>query len=332
MKLLTLITIFLAFTSSCAATRRRRRNRYNDRPCGPGQYAVLSSGKNIVINCESCPTGTYRPDEKHSMEACIGCEAGRVSSTDFTHCVGDICRAGTYGTSDSTICKSCEVGKYSVVGQFTCTQCESGRYNNAVKQGSCVGEKCSGGKYGLIGQTEKSHTTCSECPAGKWSSGATSSCEVCPVGKYSFDNADTCTTHDTCSSYMYYDVLPSTTSIKTSCATCMYYSVIYSVGYFFACIVIVMNAILFMYNRAAYGYVMIMIIVASSWLLALTFCKGNPRDSVAIVSIIMNTFCFIPGVHVMITAIKKYYTEHNDKQKTTTTVTKNKMGRDMVAV
>jgi len=331
MQMIKIITIFLTFAP--AASTRRRRNRYNDRPCGPGQHAILSKSKKTVVNCETCPTNTYRTDTKHSIETCLSCEAGRVSGEDFTYCVGDICKAGTHGTTDSTTCTQCEIGKYSIVGQFSCIDCESGRYNNAIGRGSCIGDKCQGGKYGLIGQTEKQHTTCTACPEGKWSTGGASKCEDCLTGKYSFGNAVTCTSHDTCPRDMYYSISPSVTSSKTSCAKCMYYSVIYSVSYFFACLVAGMSTILYLYNRAAHCYMLVIIIPPTSWLLALTFCNGNPKNSIAIVSIIMNTFCFIPVVDAIITACKERYKKYCDKPKTASTaVTKNRMGRDMVSV
>lgn len=329
----TVIGIFLVLASCDAGTRRRRRNMYNDRPCGPGQHAILSASKKTVLSCEACPKNTYRPDTKHSMESCLGCEAGRVSSEDFTHCIGDICRAGTYGTRDATTCSPCEIGKYSLDGMFSCTQCESGRYNNVAGQGSCSGEKCPGGKYGLIGQIEKQHTSCRKCSAGTWSSAGSSQCAECSSGKYSWENSNTCISHDKCPRDMYYSTLPSTTSGKIACTKCMYYSDIYSVGYVFAAIVAGLNIMLYLYNRTKYCYVVIMIIPPSAWLLSLNFCNGKPSDGKAITSIVMNAFCIIPVINVIITAGKEQYKGYCTTRTTpTTTVTKNEIGTDMVAV
>ncbi len=67
------IALCLIFTSgdAIAQGRRRRRNLYNHRPCGPGTFAVLSRGKTRVLECRTCAHNTFRPDEKHSAENCL---------------------------------------------------------------------------------------------------------------------------------------------------------------------------------------------------------------------------------------------------------------------
>ncbi len=336
MQTFTVIGIFLLLASCDARTRRRRRNMYNDRPCGPGQQAILSKSKKLVLLCEQCPKNTYRPDTKHSMEACIKCEAGRVSSEDFTHCIGDICRAGTYGASDSTTCSSCEIGKYSIDGQFSCTDCESGRYNNDSGQGSCSGEKCPGGKYGLIGQSEKQHAFCTKCPEGKWSSDGSSQCNVCASGKYSRENADTCVSHEKCSRDMYYTSLPSATSEKIACSKCIHYSKLYFYGFVISCIILGVNIILYLYKRKNKGYIVIMfvpIIWPLAWLLNLNYCNGNPRDGKAIISIIFNVFCIIPLSNVILDECKRKDKSHFEtKHAKPSIVCKNSLGKDMVSV
>ena len=330
LKILSIILVLSPVDAEQAG--RRRRNRYNDRPCGPGQHAILSKSKKTVMNCATCPTNTYCPDTMHSIELCLSCEAGRVSSSDFTYCIGDICKAGTHGTIGSITCTQCEIGKYSVIGQFSCIDCESGRYNNAIGKGICIGDMCQAGKYGLIGQIKKLHTACSECPEGKWSVVGASLCNVCPDGTYSFGNAVTCTSHDKCPMDMYYSTSPSVTSNKTSCTKCMHYSVIYSISYFLACLVVFTSTIMYLHNCTTHCYMLVIIIPPLSWLLALTFCNGNPKNSIAIVSIIMNSFWLIPPVNALITTCNRYYKEYCDKPSSVQVVKKNSMGKDTVVV
>lgn len=333
MRNFTAIVIFIILSSCDAGTRRRRRNMYNDRPCGAGQHAILSKSKRTVMSCEACPKNTYRPDTKHAMEACLKCEAGRVSSEDFTHCTGDICRAGTYGTSDSIICTPCEIGKYSVDGKFSCNDCESGRYNNAIGQDSCDGENCPGGKYGPVGQSEKQHAFCTKCPEGKWSLEGISQCDVCISGKYSRENADTCISHEKCPRDKFYSALPSTTSSKISCKKCIYYSDVYFAGFVFSCVVFGMNIILYLYDRKKYYYILLVNIPTVVLILTLTFCIGKPKDNLAIISIVINIFCICPVVNAMITLCKKYYNVYCEtRKKPSTKVVKNSMGRDMIIV
>jgi hypothetical protein len=309
---------------------------YNDRPCGPGQHAILSASKKRVLSCEACPKNTYRPDTKHSMETCLGCEAGRVSSEDFTHCIGDVCTAGTYGKSDSTTCSPCEMGTYSLHGEFSCTKCESGRYNNVPGEGSCSGEKCPGGKYGLIGQIEKQNTNCWVCPAGKWSSDGSSECTTCIPGKYSMENSKHCINHKRCPRDMYYTYLPSSISEKISCSKCIYYSELYLASFVTSYVMLCVNILLYLYKRKIKGYIVIMfvpIVWPLAWVINLYYCNGNPIDTKAIISMIFNAFCIIPLSCVIKTELKNIYQQHcTEAQKTPTTITKNSMNRDTMSV
>lgn len=56
------ITLIFFVVNVEGGTRRRRRNMYNDRPCGPGQKAVLSASKKTVINCIQCEVNKFRPE------------------------------------------------------------------------------------------------------------------------------------------------------------------------------------------------------------------------------------------------------------------------------
>ena len=336
MSIFTKIVIFIILSTSDAGTMRRRRNMYNDRPCGPGEYAILSKSKKRVTSCETCPTNTYRPDTKHAMENCIQCEAGRVSSEDFTHCQGDICRAGTYGSIVSTTCTQCDIGKYSSDAQFMCIDCESGRFNNMPGQSSCSGEKCPGGKYGLIGQREKQTNACMKCPNGKWSSDGSSQCTNCESGKYSTENSHSCISHKECPRDMYYTYLPDTTSEKIVCSKCIHYSQLYFCGFIISFVILGANIILYIYKRKNKSYIFIMfvpIVWPLAWLINLNYCNGKPSDIKAIVSIAFNIFCIIPMVNEILSKCRRQFESFNEKQKLqVTTVSKNTLGRDMISV
>ena len=340
MHLFKTITIALAFATS-EATTRRRRNRYNDRPCGPGQHAILTPSKKTVANCVMCSVNTYRTDIKHSEEACLTCEAGRVSSEDFTYCIGDICKPGTYGTVGSNTCSKCLAGQYSILGQFSCTECESGRSNTVSGKGNCIGTMCPGGKYGLVGQITKATTSCTNCSKGKWAPGGTDTCEVCEDGKYSLGEAASCTSHESCSIDMYWETPPSTTSNKSTCVRCIYTSDIYSAGYFFACAVAIINTCLFLYDRNKNCHMLLFIVCSGGWALGLTTCSSRPHNILAIISMVMNAFCLLPAWGGFEEVCREHNKTQNIKKKKKTSQTlnaetemtkKNEIGMDMVAV
>lgn len=310
MNLLKTLMLLSAFNVSFASMRRRR-NMYNNRPCGPGQKAVLSASKKTVLDCIQCEVNKFRPDPKHSSENCIQCKPGRQSSPDKSYCIGDVCRAGTYGISDSFGCKECNAGHYSDIGEFKCKACESGRYNTQPKQSTCMGEMCPEGKFGLHAQTNSNNVgVCNTCPAGKWSSKGAEICTECPEGKWSQENAGHCNDHKKCPVGSYNIVEPHSEIYNIKCKRCIYFSDTYFAAYLVAVIIAILNTSLFIYNVKEHCYVLCFLISPAAWAIALTTCNYYPHNTPAIISIIMNTFCLIPIVNITAKKVTKYYTKY----------------------
>ena len=324
---LKIIALCIIFTSSeaIAQGRRRRRNLYNHRPCGPGTFAILSRGKTRVLECRNCANNTFRPDEKHSAENCLPCEAGRHSNEEKTYCVGYVCRAGTHGTIGSLICDDCEEGYYSDIGAFKCTACESGRYNTAPKQTTCLGEMCPSGKYGLNAQTSTTNLgLCHTCPAGKWSSTGASICTTCPDGKWSPENADHCQDHDKCHRGTYPGASKTSTSGDAKCERCIHYSNVYFAAYLYAATLSILIALIFLSNMRNTCYMLFFIICPGAWATTLVSCTSKPDDIPAIISLVMNTFITVPVFRYFHTSAKKWHHAHKEKiQEKTIHHTKN---------
>ena len=277
--------------SVAAGRRRRRRNLRNMISCGKGQHAIWNSYKR-VIGCEDCPPNTYRPDDVHYTENCIVCPGGRQANIDHTHCIGEICPIGKFGVAGAVGCTDCAAGKYSVAGSFSCRECESGRYNSEAGSGVCLGQMCAAGKYGLVGQTARDHTTCQPCESGKWSSVGGGVCRHCPEGQYSGSESSTCYTHEKCPTNSFYKVQPSTSSDKIVCERCIYADDITSAAYYIAVMVACVNTLLFLAKIKSYCYVLLFIVCAGGWASWLNFCAGRKRgDTSIIISMVMNSLC-----------------------------------------
>ena len=294
-----------------AGTRRRRRNMYNDRPCGPGEKAVLSESKKRVLNCIQCEVNKFRPDAKHSAENCIQCKPGRHSIPDKNYCIGDVCHAGTYSTIGSVVCKECSAGHYSETAEFECKKCESGRYNTQPKQSTCTGEMCPEGKFGLIAQTTSTNSgICKTCPVGKWSSKGAGICTECPEGKWSNEGAGHCIDHKKCQVGSY-NIAESPSGIyNIKCKRCIYFSDTYFAAYLVAVIIAILNTSLFVYNVKEHCYVLCFLISPAAWAIALTSCNYYPHNTPAIISIAMNTFCLIPIINITAKKVTKFYTKY----------------------
>ena len=284
-----------------AAGRRRRRSLYNVRPCGPGEKAIWTSSKKKVNSCVSCEKGKYRTDTSHALEECMLCPGGRHSSDDLTYCLGDICKAGSYGLADTTVCKQCPAGKYSGKdGVFACKECESGRFVGVVGANHCQGELCPAGKWGIGGAVSQDGIgVCSPCEAGKYSLAGATSCLACPDGKYSREGATVCIDHDKCPHNSYPDVVPRTDSSKISCKRCIYSSEHYYVAFVFAIVVSGLNMAFFIYKRSILAGVCLSL-VPMGWILFMNVCNSRRSDiRWSIISFVMNLICLYPLCSLM---------------------------------
>ena len=302
-----------------AMTAGRRRSLYNERPCGPGQRAIWTPYKNKVDSCVSCEEGKYRSDSSHALEKCNICEGGRYSSQDFSYCIGDICKAGSFGVSGKSDCALCPTGKYSQVdGLFICKECESGRFSISPGSLDCMGDMCPAGKWGASGASSDSVSrACYTCHAGHFSHAGSSMCIACPKGKYSSENAGFCIEHHKCSLNSYPDVEPTTVSTKVSCARCIYSSDIVFIGFVFAVIVASINILLFLYNRSKYCHALFFVISPVIWALFVSMCRTKPGNVGAIISVAMNLMCTFPVYSALkykyIEILKKRTNETNEK-------------------
>ena len=305
-KSMTKYILVLAIVFSCSNTtvsamvggRRRRRNLYKIRPCGPGQHAIWYPSKKKVESCVSCEEGKYRSDNSHSIEECNTCEAGRHSSDDLTYCIGDICKEGSYGTAGKNGCSQCPSGKYSAtLGMFSCTDCESGRYSSKEGSKNCLGTLCPAGKWGTTGSVSLSNIgVCTPCVAGKFSNAGDAQCTICPDGKYSIEGGQAiCIEHDKCPRNSYLNVDAPKDSSKISCKRCIYSSEYYFAAFVFAITVASLNTITFLYDTSKYCWSLIFVICPSVWSVFMNMCKSAPGSVPATVSILMNTMCLFPS-------------------------------------
>lgn len=301
--------------------RRRRRSLYNERPCGPGQMAIWTPSKKKVDSCVSCEEGKYRSDSSHALEKCNICEGGRYSSQDFSYCIGDICKAGSFGVAGKSDCALCPTGKYSHVdGLFICKECESGRFSISTGSLDCMGDMCPAGKWGASGASSGSVSrACYTCRAGHFSHAGSSMCITCPKGKYSAENAGVCIEHDKCSRNSYPDVEPTAVSAKVSCARCIYSSDIVFIGFVFAVIVASINILLFLYDRSKYCHALFFVISPALWALFMNMCRSKPGNVGAIISVAMNLMCTLPAYSALkykcIDILEKRCNETNEKKK-----------------
>ncbi|GMH49413.1 hypothetical protein TL16_g00510 [Triparma laevis f. inornata] len=178
--------------------------------CGAGYYTEdIATGP-----CTFCPAGKYRLNNGNA--ACTDCPQGKYNDHVPSGSFGD----QTYHDSLND-CESCEPGKYETnTGVTSCTNCDAGRYNElsgktAVSdcllcgvgtygpdeghssacancdignQGSSSCRECEAGKYAQTAGT----TVCSNCDAGKTSSGGSDDCDPCETGKYSTAGLEEC--------------------------------------------------------------------------------------------------------------------------------------------
>jgi hypothetical protein len=171
--------------------------------CGVGTYGQGAEGAaDGATHCQNCPRGTFQPNE--AQGECTNCGKGRhgtagtvVRSEDTTSCTS--CLAGQFSSSEAAeACTDCASGTFQTgSGGEVCTPfttCAAGETKGwpaaadlKTSDGSC--SPCASGQYqsdagGLV-------ATCTPCPAGKDTAGATgaSACTPCATGWFKKDDA-----------------------------------------------------------------------------------------------------------------------------------------------
>ena len=148
-----------------------------DRSSGTPEDPVFA----YTSSCSACPIG-------------YSCNAGTRLLSDATACLpGHYCPGGkkqtcpagtfvsTYSATRTTVngCSSCSPGTYATPGSGSCLPCPSGSYGPNSGMGECL--PCPAGTFSMAtGQTDSS--TCTTCPANRFSLSGASSCVVCPSG------------------------------------------------------------------------------------------------------------------------------------------------------
>jgi len=139
--------------------------------------------KRSGCSCDSCPAGSYQPNDDSRATSCTACDAGQYSGTGWQTC--SPCSTGQYASSSGwSECGICDAGKYASGVATECSWCPNGQISSSKGASSCT--TCAAGKYDSV-------TSCKNCNAGQYSSAGSSSCSTCSIGQYSSGSASECT-------------------------------------------------------------------------------------------------------------------------------------------
>jgi hypothetical protein len=159
--------------TTCGARQYKRPVFNSCYPCPLGHYCTATDASTTT---NRCPSGTYNPREgSNSSDACLPCEAGRVSAfSGSAQC--SPCAAGTFSLS-STTCRGCPLGLASAAGSPACSACPAG--TAFVSEAQC--SPCTAGNFSV----SAANATCTPCAAGLFSAAGSATCSAeCPAGSY----------------------------------------------------------------------------------------------------------------------------------------------------
>ena len=144
--------------------------------CPSGSYSS-TVGAAAFSSCTPCPAGTWSGSPgSPSLALCSPCTPGRFCPSNTS--TPRNCPQNTYNvdysSTSASACKSCPNSTYSAAGSSICL--------------SIGTTSCSGGTY----VDAASATLCSPCPAGTFSSLATTFCTPCAAGYFSGQGALAC--------------------------------------------------------------------------------------------------------------------------------------------
>ena len=151
--------------------------------CGVGKYQDTNSNSGDSTSCKDCDAGSYSGG---GVEECTSCPEGTYSGTGQETC--DTCSDGkqaqsttnvdinAYVTDSATECVTCQDGYDNTDGN-QCDACAAGYF-------SVDGAICALCPPGSITDTlaDEGGSTCTHCPAGKYSADSRQACQVCPAG------------------------------------------------------------------------------------------------------------------------------------------------------
>jgi len=168
--------------------------------CTPGHYQALS-GESV---CKNCPEGKYQANWDKAF--CDECEIARfVVGPAAAICTA--CPVGKYqafkGRAVCTPCRTCQAGKYLTgcgnsfpnnSNQGDCLDCDAGKFKDNYYTWDRMCEDCLSGEYAPT----DGHSTCLQCPGGKYARVGHTFCFICPRGKWALSVLNTqCTNCDT---------------------------------------------------------------------------------------------------------------------------------------
>ncbi|PAA55510.1 hypothetical protein BOX15_Mlig022132g2 [Macrostomum lignano] len=163
--------------------------------CSPCPYGHYGDSQGLK-QCKPCSRGFSAA--KRGQVKCTKCPAG-TSSVEGSRTCSNSCKKGEYSPAKGQPCKKCSPGTFSEsAGSMKCSQCAPGSYQPNGGQSVCIKapkgtyvsqrgaksyQSCPAGTVNSqVGQANSS--ACRKCPAGTFSSSATS-CKKCPVGQFS---------------------------------------------------------------------------------------------------------------------------------------------------
>ena len=161
-------------------------NTYTDATCsdcGVGKYQDTNDNSGDSASCKDCDAGSYSGG---GVEECTRCPEGTYSGTGQETC--DICSDGKQAQSTTSV----DINAYVTDSATECVTCQNGYDNTDGNQ--C--DVCAAGYFSVDGATcalcppgsitdtlaDEGGSTCTHCPAGKYSADSRQACQVCPAG------------------------------------------------------------------------------------------------------------------------------------------------------
>ena len=147
-------------------TRKSDRHaHYAELPC-PDLFTNCPSGQKVGSDyktCEDCPENTRSDGGR--INSCPQCPAG----------------TRTYNNPDGTKvneCIACPAGQFGASPGAGCSTCPANTYSSRAGATSCT--PCPAGKFSSSGAN-----SCSPCPSGQYGSSSGAGCSLCPANTYS---------------------------------------------------------------------------------------------------------------------------------------------------
>lgn len=139
--------------------------------CGPCEKGFWKTDNDSALFCSPCPIGRTTTEPRSPYE--VNCTIE--------------CAVNTFFNATSGNCSSCPSGRFSFFGAGAC--CEAGEYNSKDPNDlECLG--CPAGTY----SSAATSYACWPCPAGRFTNSTNNTaCSLCPAGTDSVYGGANCT-------------------------------------------------------------------------------------------------------------------------------------------